>query len=87
MTKDEFDSLIEIAREQNGEWSTEDAVEMSFREAGELAEAVAEYRKLKQIRELIENRGKKQAGKQAKKQAGKRAIKRAMKQAMMNWDE
>ena len=58
MTKDEFDSLIEIAREQNGEWSTEwsteDAVEMSFREAGELAEAVAEYRKLKQIKELIE---------------------------------
>ena len=58
MTKDEFDSLIEDAREQNGEWSTEwsteDAVEMSFREAGELAEAVAEYRKLKQIRELIE---------------------------------
>ena len=58
MTKDEFDSLIEDAREQNGEWSTEwsteDAVEMSFREAGELAGAVAEYRKLKQIRELIE---------------------------------
>ena len=58
MTKDEFDSLIEEAREQNGEWSTEwsteDAVEMSFREAGELAEAVAEYRKLKQIKELIE---------------------------------
>ena len=58
MTKDEFDTLIEEAREQSGEWSTEwsteDAVEMSFREAGELAEAVAEYRKLKQIKELIE---------------------------------
>ena len=58
MTKDEFDTLIEEAREQSGEWSTdwstEDAVEMSFREAGELAEAVAEYRKLKQIREIIE---------------------------------
>ena len=58
MTKDEFDSLIEDAREQNGEWSTEwsteDAVEMSFREAGELAEAVAEYRKLKALREIIE---------------------------------
>ena len=58
MTKDEFDTLIEEAREQSGEWSTdwstEDAVEMSFREAGELAEAVAEYRRLKQIREIIE---------------------------------
>ena len=61
MTKDEFDSLIEEAREQSGEWTTEDgewsmedAIEMSFREAGELAGAVAEYRKLKQIRELIE---------------------------------
>ena len=61
MTKDEFNTLIEDAREQSGEWSTEDgdwsmedAIEMSFREAGELAGAVAEYRKLKQIRELIE---------------------------------
>ena len=58
MTKDEFDTLIEEAREQSGEWSTdwsmEDAVEMSFREAGELAEAVAEYQKLEQVREIIE---------------------------------
>ena len=58
MTKDEFDTLIEEAREQSGEWSTdwstEDAVEMSFREAGELAEAVAEYRKLQLVREIIE---------------------------------
>ena len=62
MTKDEFNTLKEEAIEQNGEWSIEqdgewsmeDAVEMSFMEAGALAEAVAEYRKLKQIRELIE---------------------------------
>jgi NTP pyrophosphatase (non-canonical NTP hydrolase) len=62
MTKDEFITLKEEAVEQNGEWSIEqdgewsreDAIEMSFMEAGELAKAVAEYRKLKQIRELIE---------------------------------
>ena len=62
MTKDEFITLKEEAVEQSGDtWdcSMEDAVEMSFREAGELAEAVAEYRKLKQIKELIENRDKK----------------------------
>ena len=61
MTKDEFIALKEEAREQSGEWSTEDgewsmedAVEMSFREAGELAGAIAEYRKLKALREIIE---------------------------------
>ena len=73
----------------------EDAITLSMQEASMQAELEAQERYLKRAWELIENRGKKQAGKQAKKQAGKltgkhamrRAKRRAMKQAMMNWDE
>ena len=65
----------------------EDAITLSMQEASMQAELEAQERYLKRAWELIENRGKKQAGKQAKKQAGKRAMKRAMRQAMMNWDE
>ena len=40
--------------EQAGEWSREDAIELSFMEAREQAEAEAEERELEQCREVIE---------------------------------
>ena len=48
--KDEFNTLNEEA----GEWSMEDAIEFSFMEAREQAEAEAEKQKLKWAREIIE---------------------------------
>ena len=65
------------------EWTMDDAIEMSMNEAYIQAEVKAQERRLNWAWEMIENRGKKQAG----KQAGKHAMKRAMKQAMMNCDE
>ena len=47
--KDEFNTLNEEA----GEWSMEDAIEFSFMEAREQAEAEAEKRKLEWAREII----------------------------------
>ena len=41
--------------EHDGEWDMEAAVEFSFMEANEWAEAEAEKRKLEWIREIIEN--------------------------------
>ena len=59
MTKDEFDTLVEEARERNGDWSMEDdgadAIEMSFMEAQAWSEAAAEKRELEELRELIMN--------------------------------
>lgn len=61
MTKDEFDTLVEEARERNGdcfmeddgEWDREAAIDMSFMEAEALAGVLAEKRKLEQLREII----------------------------------
>ena len=61
MTKDEFDTLIEEARERNGDWSMEDngewdreaAIDMSFMEAQAWSEAAGEKRELDELRELI----------------------------------
>ena len=47
--EDEFNTLNEEA----GEWSMEDAIEFSFMEAREQAEAEAEKRKLEWAREII----------------------------------
>ena len=47
--KDEFNTLNEEA----GEWSMEDAIELSFMEAREQAEAEAEKRELEELKELI----------------------------------
>ena len=63
MTKDEFDTLVEEARERNGDWSMEDngewsreaAIDLSFMEAQAWIEAEAEKRELEQLREIIEN--------------------------------
>ena len=73
----------------------EDAITLSMQEASMQAELEAQERYLKRAWELIENRGKKQAGKQAKKQAGmltgkharRRAKERARKRAMLDCDE
>ena len=48
--KDEFNTLNEEA----GEWSMEDAIEMSFMEAREQAEVEAEKRELEELKKIIE---------------------------------
>lgn len=40
---------------ETGEWTMDDAIELSFMEAREQAESEAEERSLKRVRELIEN--------------------------------
>lgn len=40
---------------ETGEWTMDDAIELSFMESREQAEAEAEERSLKRVRELIEN--------------------------------
>ena len=65
---------------ETGEWTMDDAIEMTMNEAYIQAEVEAQEQRLNWAWEMIENRGKKQAG----KHTGKRAMKRAMKQAMMN---
>lgn len=59
--------------EYDGEWDRETAIDFSFIEASAVAEAEAEERKLKWVREIIENRGMKQPEKQAGKLTGKHA--------------
>ena len=54
ISKDEFIALLDEVREQDGEWSTDDAVVMSFREGEAIARVAAKVQELKQIRELIE---------------------------------
>ena len=65
----------------------EDAITLSMQEASMKAEIEAQERRLKWAWDMIENRGKKQAGKQAGKLTGKHARRRAKRRAMMNWDE
>ena len=48
--KDEFNT----PNEEAGEWSMEDAIEMSFMEAREQAEVEAEKRELEELKKIIE---------------------------------
>ena len=65
----------------------EDAITLSMQEASMMAEIEAQERHLKWAWEMIENRGKKQAGKLTGKHARRRARMRARKRAMMDCDE
>lgn len=65
----------------------DEAIELCMKEASMMTEVEASERRLNWAREMIKNRGKKQAVKQAGKRVMNQAMKQAMKQTMMNWDE
>lgn len=71
---------------ETGEWTMNEAIELSMKEASMKAEVESMERSLKRCRELIENRGKKRAMKQGRK-LSRSEREHAMKQAMMNWNE
>lgn len=90
MTKNEINNLNEEAKKQLAKklaekWSMEDHIELFSNEVRMPAEVEDE----EWIREIIENRGTKQAEKQAGKLTGKHARRRAKKRARewAIWDE